>query len=85
MTGATKRQRALRGHTPQTITTERKRDGGGVFAYRRGENVYHSIIIIFVQFHHFVHPIVTVRAVVSQPNEQRHSVSIYNDDTSEGV
>ena len=48
--------------------------GGVVFAHRMGEN---HIIIIFIQFHHFVRPTVSVRAVVSQPNEQRHSFSIY--------
>lgn len=65
-----------------------KTDGGGVggvFAHKMGVKCLSSIVIIFIQFHHFVHSIVTVGAVVSQPDEQRHSGSIHNDDTSEGV
>lgn len=89
MTGATKRQRAPRGHTPHTITTERKKNGRGWwwwgFAHKVGVKCLSSIVIIFIQFRHFVRSRVTVGAVVSQPNEQRHSGSIHNDDTSEGV
>lgn len=84
-------QARLKDKEPRVVTRHKRlppsgnTDGGGVFAPEMGVKCLSSIVIIFIQFHHFVRSRVTVRAVGAQPDEQRHSGSIHNDDTSEGV